>query len=153
MLNAVLQHLYANLLAYALTGLAIVLTLAIALYFERKHAYQKDIIGILQKCRGRDQWNDRSELKLFQWMLETDEDQLHNCSFWKLRKIRHSVSDYLYIHLHGRDPVPPPGRFERFFLNLSEHLRHRRESRVRQPRFRRRQTRKPRATTRKVSKR
>jgi len=130
--NTILHDFSANWVAY-LTILSVV-GLPLMLYYERKHAIEKDIIAILRRCRECPEWDDyKSESKLGEWMLDVTEDKLHNCGLWKLRKVRQGVSAYLYLHLYGRDPIPPPGRLERCLVNLSERLRNRRESRVQQP--------------------
>lgn len=122
----------ATTIGIALCVLGIVATFAIALWFEYKSRLRKDVEVLLRKCRESENWDDKSELKLTQWMLDTPEDQIHNCGLLRVRRIRNSLNDYLYIHLYGRDPVPPPSWLESTLQSLADRLRYRRENRVQQ---------------------
>ena len=120
------------LISVAATLLSIVGAIIVARWFDSKARVQKDIKQLLIECREADNFDDRSESKLIQWMEEVPEEELHNCSLLKLRKIRRSVSDYLYLHLYGRDPVPDAGPIESLLQNWADRLRYRRQTRVRQ---------------------
>ena len=119
------------LVGICLTLVGIVVTWIAASWFDKRHRLIKDIQLILKKCRECENWNDRSEMKLFQWLLETPEEEIHNCRTIKLWRIKQSVRDYLHLHLYGRAPTSPPGRVERFFQNVADRLRSRRENKVR----------------------
>lgn len=58
----------------------------------------KDVKAIIRECRRLSSWDDKSELKLFSWLLETPEDMLHRCSLKKLRQIKSSINKYLVVH-------------------------------------------------------
>lgn len=110
--------------------LGIVATFVTVVWIDFRSRLQKDIGVLLDKCRESQSWNDKSELKLAQWLHETPEEDLHNCGLRELSRIRSSVNDYLYIHLYGRDPVPPPGWLESLLQRMTDSLRCRRELRV-----------------------
>lgn len=116
----------------ALGVLGIAATFVSVLWFEYKSRLRKDIKVLLRQCRESENWDDKSELKLIQWMLDTPQDQIHNCGLLRVSRIRNSLNDYLYIHLYGRDPVPPPGWLESTLQSLADRLRYRRENRVQQ---------------------
>ena len=52
-----------------------------------------------------DTWDDRSESKLFQWMLETDENTLHYKTLLELRNILNSLISYWAVHHSMNDYV------------------------------------------------
>ena len=116
----------------AATILSIAFAISVPCWFDFKKRLQKDIERLLVECREADNWDEKSESKLFQWMEGVEEDELYNCSLLKLRKIRSDVSDYLYIHVYGRDPVPDAGPIESLLQNWADRLRYRRQTRVRQ---------------------
>ena len=123
------------------TGIGIVLailgiaaTLGTVMWLEYRQRLQKDIDLLLRECRETENWDDKSESKLIQWMLDTSEDQLHQCGLLRLRRIRESMRDYLYIHLYGRDPAPLAGPLESLLQAWADRLRCRRQNRVQQPR-------------------
>jgi len=120
-------------IALAILGVLVTVGLAVG-GINYRAVLREDISAILRQCRESRTWDDRSELKLTQWLLDTPEDQLHRCSLLKLRRIRNSLRDYLYIHLYGRDPVPDAGWLERTLQGWADRLRYRRETRVRQRR-------------------
>ena len=115
----------------ALGVLSIVVTIGITIWVGYKSRLRQDIVVLLKRCRDSEEWDDRSELKLFQWMLETPEDEIHTCGLRLLRRIRNSLRDYHYIHVYGHDPVAPPGRLERTLQGFADRIRYRRERRVR----------------------
>ena len=120
-----------NQLSILCTLISIDLTFFIAWYFEKRRLLQLDIKAFLRQCRRTESWNDRSELKLCQWMLHVDQDDLHNADIFKLYRIRRSMRDYLYIHRFGHDRIGPPGRIERLLQDWADRLRYRRETAVR----------------------
>lgn len=122
----------AVLIGIGLGFLGIAATFAAVVWVEHKSRVRKDIDLLLKQCRESESWNDKSELKLIQWTLDTPEEYIHQCGLIKLRRIRTSLNDYLHIHLYGRDPVPPPGWLESALQNLADRLRYRRETRVQQ---------------------
>ena len=75
-----------NQLAIICTLIGIDAGLFIAWYFEKRRLLQLDIKAFLKQCRRTESWNDKSELKLCQWMLDIDEDDLHNADIWKLHR-------------------------------------------------------------------
>ena len=122
----------AVLIGMGLGILGIAGTFVAVVWVEHKSRVSKDIDRLLKECRKSENWDDKSELKLIQWTLDTPEDRIYQCGLIKLRAIRNSLNDYLYIHLYGRDPVPPPGWLEGTFQSLADRLRYRRENRVQQ---------------------
>lgn len=129
----------ATLIGIALGVAGVVATIGAVGWVEYKFRLRKDIEILLTKCRESEIWDDKSELKLIQWMLDTPEDRVHHVGLFKLRSIRGSLNDYLYLHLYGRDPVPLPGWIESTLQSLADRLRYRRENRVRQKKNRRKQ--------------
>ncbi len=123
-----------NQLAIVCALIGIDLTLFVTWYFEKRRLLQLDIKGSLKRCRETESWDDKSELKLCQWMLYVDEDDLHNADLLKLYRIRSSIRDYLYIHRFGHDPIALPGVIERFLQDAADRLRYRRETTVRHKR-------------------
>jgi len=120
-------------ISIALGIVGVLVTVSLAVWgINYRAILREDISVILRRCRESQTWDDRSELKLGQWLLDTPEDQLHKCRLLKLRRIRNSLADYLYIHVYGRDPVPAAGWLERTLQKCADRLRYRRESRVRQ---------------------
>ncbi len=69
-----------------------------SLYYSRKAALIKHIEGLLKTLRSMDTWDDRSESKLFQWMLDSDESTLHYRSLLELRNILNSLVSYWAVH-------------------------------------------------------
>ncbi len=129
----------------ALGILSLIATVGVAVWgINHRSVLREDITVLLRKCRESETWNDKSELKLIQWLLDVPEDQLHTCGLFKLRRIRNSLRDYLYIHLYGRDPVPPAGWVERTLQGWADRLRYRRENRIQQKK-------KPKRTSRRAS--
>ncbi len=122
----------AVLIGMGLGILGIAATFGAVAWVEHKFRVRKDIDLLLKQCRETENWDDRSELKLIQWTLNTPEDRIYQCGLIKLRRIRGSLNDYLYIHLYGRDRVPPPGWLESTLQILADRLRYRRENRVQQ---------------------
>ena len=120
-----------NQLPIVCTLIGIDLALFIAWYLEKRRLLQLDIKASLKQCRETEAWDDKSELKVCQWMLYVDEDDLHNADILKLYRIRSSMRDYLYIHRFGHDPTAPPGRIERLLQHAADRLRYRRETTVR----------------------
>lgn len=90
----------------------------VALWFERRSTYQKDIHALLKQCRETEGWDNKSESKLSQWLPDVPESDIHNCTLRKLYQIRGSLCEYLHVHLWGWDPVPPPGRIELFVRSI-----------------------------------
>lgn len=124
------QALWLTLLGIALGVVSIEVTIATFVWVEHRHRLREDIKLILKQCRETPDWDDRSEYKLSQWLLGVGEDEMHRCGLRQLRRIRASLSDYLYIHLYGRDPVAQPGALESALRGWAERLRYRRENRV-----------------------
>ena len=122
----------AVLIGMGLGILSIAATFGAVAWVEHKSRVRKDIDLLLKQCRESEDWDDKSELKLIQWTLNTPEDRIYQCGLIKLRRIRGSLNDYLYIHLYGRDRVPPPGWLESTLQILADRLRYRRENRVQQ---------------------
>ena len=73
-----------------------------SLYSTRKNALLNHIKELLKHLRSMDSWDDRSELKLFQWMHESDESTLHYRSLLELRNILNSLISYWAVH-HSMD--------------------------------------------------
>jgi|GEM_PF-4701962 len=115
----------------AVTAISLVTAIGVAMWFEAKPQVRRDIERLLEQCRETEQWDERSELKLSQWLLGTNEEELYKCGLIKLHKIRRSISEYLYVHLYGRDPVPPTGVLESALQNWADRLRERRNNRIR----------------------
>ena len=59
-----------------------------------------DITALLAACRGTATWDDKSELKLFSWMLEHREEDLNTLDATTLYEIRDSLVQYLDLHLN-----------------------------------------------------
>lgn len=106
----------------------------VAIWFERRSTYQRDIHALLKECRETEGWDEKSESKLSQWMLDVPESDIHNCSLRKLYQIRGSLREYLHVHLWGWDPVPPPGRIELFVRSILIWMEARRQNKVHNPR-------------------
>lgn len=121
-----------TVIGIALGVLGIGATLLTVFWVDYKSRLRTDIDVVLRRCRESGTWDDKSELKLIQWLLDTPEDDLHNCGLLRLRRIRNSLRDYLYIHLYGRDPVPPAAWLESTLQGWADRLRYRRENRVQQ---------------------
>jgi len=102
----------------------------VALWFERRSRYLKDIHALLKQCRETDGWGEKSELKLTQWMLDVPESDIHYCTLQKLYRIRRSLREYLHVHLWGWDPVPPPGWIELFVRSILIWMESRRQNKV-----------------------
>lgn len=62
---------------------------------------------MLKHLRTLETWNDRSELKLFQWMMNTDETTLHYRNLLELRNILNSLYSYWAVHISMEDNSPP----------------------------------------------
>lgn len=102
----------------------------VALWFERRSRYQKDIHALLGQCRETEGWDEKSESKLPQWLLDVPERDIHNCRLRKLYQIRCSLREYLHVHLWGWDPAPPPGRIELFLRSILIWMESRRQDKV-----------------------
>ena len=87
-------------LIFAIVGISIG-----SLYSSRKTALINHINGVLKELRSMDTWDDRSESKLFQWMLETDENTLHYRTLLELRNILNSLISYWAVHHSMNDDV------------------------------------------------
>jgi hypothetical protein len=122
----------AVLIGMGLAIFGIAATFGGVVWVEHKSRVRKDVDLLLKQCRESENWDDKSELKLIQWTLDTPEERIYQCGLIKVRRIRASLNNYLYIHLYGRDPVPPPGWLESTLQNLADRLRYRRETRVQQ---------------------
>jgi len=70
-----------------------------SLYSSRKQALLNHIDGMLKHLRTMETWDDRSESKLFQWMLESDESTLHYRSLLELRNILNGLTSYWAVHV------------------------------------------------------
>ena len=123
-----------TLLGIGLGVAGIAATFATVVWVEYTHRLREDIKLLLKQCREAPAWDDRSELKLGQWLLGADENAMHRYGPIRLWRIRASLSDYLHIHLYGRDPVTEPGPLESVLHAWAERLRYRRETRVRSKR-------------------
>jgi len=53
---------------------------------------------ILEKCRRKISWDDRSELKLYQWLNYRDEINLYSSKLSDLFLIRDNLKEYLKVH-------------------------------------------------------
>ncbi len=124
------QTLWLTVLGIALGVLGIAATILTVMWVEFVNRMREDIKLILKRCRETPNWDDRSETKLSQWLLGTDESKIHHCGLFRLRRIRASLNDYLYIHLYGRDPIAQPGPLESTLHGWAERLRYQRENRV-----------------------
>jgi hypothetical protein len=69
-----------------------------SLYSTRKQALLQHIKEILKVLRSMDSWDNRSELKLSQWMLGSDESTLHYRNLLELRNILNSLTSYWAVH-------------------------------------------------------
>jgi len=69
-----------------------------SLYSSRKTALINHIQELLKDLRSMDSWDDRSELKLFQWLENSDERTLHYRGLLELRSILDSLYTYWAIH-------------------------------------------------------
>lgn len=69
-----------------------------SLYSRRREALLHHIKELLKHLRTMDSWGDRSELKLFQWMLDTDESTLHYRNLLELRNILNSLTSFWAVH-------------------------------------------------------
>ena len=58
-----------------------------------------DITALLASGRSRLSWDNRSELKLYQWLEEHSEDELPALDEKELKVIRQSLVDYLRVHV------------------------------------------------------
>lgn len=103
---------------------------AVAIWFDRRSRYQKDIADLLTQCRETEGWDEKSESKLWQWMPGVAEDQVHNCNLRKLYEIRRSLRDYLHVHLWGWDPGSAPGRVELLLRSILIRMESRRQNKV-----------------------
>ncbi len=64
----------------------------------------QDIKSILNSCRSTFSWDDKSELKLYSWLEEYNEEDLIDLEFKTLCIIRKNLVEYLEIHLVHRHP-------------------------------------------------
>lgn len=108
-MGAILDYLRSNW-QYILTGLLglnfiALCSLIFALRTNAKENLLKDIVAIINSCRGCSSFDERSESKLIQW-LEGSEDMLHRKSMWDLWRIRREMGRYLVIHNEMADGVP-----------------------------------------------
>jgi len=69
-----------------------------SLYSARKSALLNHIKALLKHMRSMDSWDNRSEVKLFQWMCESDEGTLHYRSLLELKNILNSLFSYWAVH-------------------------------------------------------
>jgi hypothetical protein len=81
-------------IALALGGISIT-----SLYSRRREALLYHIKELLKHLRTMDSWDDRSELKLSQWMLGSDESSLHYRNLLELKNILQSLISYWAIHI------------------------------------------------------
>ena len=58
-----------------------------------------EIMDILGKCRQTVSWNDRSELKLYQWLENRNEEQIPSSKLSELFIIKDSLKKYLQVHI------------------------------------------------------
>lgn len=58
-----------------------------------------EIMDVLRKCRHTVSWGDRSELKLYQWLDDRDEDQIPSSKLSELFIIKDSLKKYLQVHI------------------------------------------------------
>lgn len=58
-----------------------------------------EIMKILGECRKTISWDDRSELKLYQWLESRNEDQIPTSRLSELFIIKDSLKKYLQIHI------------------------------------------------------
>ncbi len=79
-----------------------------SLYSTRKQALLHHIKGMLANLRSMDSWDDRSELKLSQWMLGSDESTLLYRNLLELRNILNNLSSYWAVHVSMEDDVNLP---------------------------------------------
>lgn len=87
-----------------------------SLYSSRKQALLHHIKEMLKHLRSMDSWDDRSELKLSQWMLGSDDSTLHYRSLLELRNILNSLTSYWAVHFSMDDDVDlPPEEIVRGF--------------------------------------
>jgi dimeric dUTPase (all-alpha-NTP-PPase superfamily) len=78
-----------------------------SLYLKRKEALLHHIKELLNHLRSMSSWDNRSELKLFQWMYESDEGTLHYRSLLELRNILNSLYSYWAVHQSMEANLPP----------------------------------------------
>lgn len=57
-----------------------------------------DIYELLGKCRSTAAWDDRSELKLYEWLEGRSEDEIPRSKLSDLMLIRENLSEYYAIH-------------------------------------------------------
>lgn len=76
----------------------------LALYFREKDNLVKDIEKLIECCKSRESFDERSEYKMASW-LELDKSELHRKSFFSLRRIKNEMQRYLKIHI-DMDNVP-----------------------------------------------
>ncbi len=87
-----------------------------SLYSSRKQTVLHHIKEMLEHLRLMDSWDDRSELKLSQWMLGSDDSTLHYRSLLELRNILNSLTSYWAVHFSMDDDVDlPPEEIVRDF--------------------------------------
>lgn len=80
-----------------------------SLYSARKTALINHIQELLKEIRSMDSWDDRSELKLFQWLENSDERTLNYRSLLELRNILNSLISYWAVHYSmDEDMALPP---------------------------------------------
>lgn len=57
-----------------------------------------DIVALISACRRTLSWDDRSELKLYEWLNDHSENELNELCREELLEIRESVRSYLELH-------------------------------------------------------
>lgn len=87
--------------------LAVVVVSISSLYSQRKEALLYHIKELLNHLRTMDSWDDRSELKLFQWMGESDEGTLHYRNLLELRNILNGLYSYWAVHISMEEDISP----------------------------------------------
>jgi hypothetical protein len=68
---------------------------------QRRRALVESIQNLLEACRACRSWDDRSELKLCQWLEYVDEYAIPFTSVSNLVSIEKNLGRYLEIHQHA----------------------------------------------------
>jgi hypothetical protein len=91
-------NLVLGILAFALSLFSILL--AIFLYYcaNARNSLIGEIREVLEKCRECSSWDDRSELKLFQY-IGAEENRLGRYTLKALVEIRNRTYEYWKVHL------------------------------------------------------
>lgn len=101
---------WVGILAFALSVFSIFLSLFLYYCSNARNNLIGEIKEVLGKCRTCESWDERSEMKLFQY-IGAEEDRLGRYTLRSLVEIRNRAYEYWKVHLkmEGREDDNPFG--------------------------------------------